>query len=196
MTRPGAAPPPPLVCVGASWGGVVAVRRLLRPLPRDLRAPVCVVQHRGEDSGGIDVAASLARAISLPVQEPEDKQPLEPGAVYLAPPGYHMLVEDGHVSLSLEGRVRWARPSIDVLFESAAAARGSSVVAVVLTGANDDGAAGARAVHEAGGIVLVQDPETAERREMPEATIATGTATEVLPLEQLAGAVMTRLGGG
>lgn len=184
-----------IVCVGASWGGVDALRVLLAGLPGDLPVPVCIVQHRGEDEGLVQLARSLGRVTPLTVCEPEDKQPLQPATAYLAPPGYHLLVEADHVSLSTEDRVRWSRPSIDVLFESAADARGSEVVAVVLTGANDDGARGAVAVHGAGGVVIVQDPDTAERHEMPRAALETGVADAVLPLEAIAGEVVRHVAG-
>ena len=120
------------------------------------------------------------------MEEVDDKLPIEPSRVYLAPPDYHLLVERGHFSLSIEAPVRFSRPSIDVLFESAADAYGGRLVAVVLTGSNDDGRRGLCRVKEAGGMVLVQDPATAERREMPDAAIATGLADEVLPIPALA----------
>lgn len=183
-----------LVCVGTSWGGVSALRMLLGALPASLAAPLCVVQHRSDVDDVRQLVPLLRRTSKLRVCEPEDKQPLEPGTAYIAPAGYHLLVEDRHISLSAEDRVRWSRPSIDVLFESAAHDYGSNAVAVVLTGANDDGARGAQAVHAAGGVVLVQDPQTAERPEMPQATIATGAVTQVLPLAELADAVVRHVG--
>jgi two-component system chemotaxis response regulator CheB len=184
----------PIVCIGASWGGVDALRTVLGALPCELPAPVCIVQHRGEERGLVDLADSLQKATPLRVCEPEDKQPLTAGYAYLAPPGYHLMVNGEHMTLSMEGRVRWSRPSVDVLFESAAAARGSDVVAVVLTGANDDGARGARAVHDAGGAVIVQDPGTAERGEMPRAAVELGIPDVVLPLEEIADEIRRRVG--
>jgi two-component system chemotaxis response regulator CheB len=122
----------------------------------------------------------------LPLREVEDKDVIEAGHVYLAPPDYHVIVEPGHLSLSLGERVQFSRPSIDVLFESAAVAYGPAVAAVVLTGANNDGTAGIEAVKRAGGITIVQDPSTAESRTMPEAAIASGAADKVLPLSEIA----------
>jgi two-component system chemotaxis response regulator CheB len=111
--------------------------------------------------------------------------PIEPGHVYLAPPDYHLLVEDGWFSLSTEDRVRYARPSIDVLFDSAADAYGPRVIGIVLTGANEDGAAGLARIKERGGVAVVQDPRSAVRQEMPSAAIAATVADAVLPLEEI-----------
>lgn len=183
----------PIVCIGASWGGVAAIRSILSALPQDLAAPVCVVQHRPEEHGHAEIVRGLGRTVRLPICEPEDKEPLEAGSVYIAPAGYHMLVEDWHVSLSTEDRVRWSRPSIDVLFESVAEEVGSAATAVILTGANDDGCRGSRAVYRAGGCVIAQDPEGAERPEMPSAPIRAGWVHQVLPLEQIAAAVARRV---
>ena len=188
----GPTPEHDVVCVGASWGGLDALRVYLSGLPADFPAPICVVQHRGDDDGVTMMVELLRRSTALTVCEAEDKQPMRDGVVYVAPAGYHLLINDGHLALSVEDRVRWSRPSVDVLFESAAAARGCHVTAVVLTGANDDGARGARAVHDAGGTVLVQDPETAERAEMPRAAIETGAADAVMPLQELAAELLRR----
>jgi two-component system chemotaxis response regulator CheB len=185
-----------VVCIGASWGGVDALRTVLAGLPADFPAPICVVQHRGDIDEGLErLVESLAKVTKLRVCEPEDKHPIHAGTVYVAPAGYHLMVNDGHVALSVEDRVRWSRPSIDVLFESAVAARGSHVVAVVLTGANDDGARGALAVHDAGGTVIVQDPETAERREMPSAAVELASPDAVVPLDAVAAELVRRVGG-
>lgn len=182
-----------LVCIGASWGGLQALRALLSQLPDDFPAPICVVQHRGDDDGHGGLASSMGSATGLQVCEPNDKQPLEAGTAYVAPPGYHLLVEGDHLALSVDERESYARPSVDVLFRSAAESRGPGTVAVVLTGANADGARGVEAVHAAGGIVIAQDPEEAERSEMPRAAIATGVVDDVLPLAQIAEAVVRRV---
>ena len=174
-----------LVVVGASWGGFHAVGALLADVDPACGLAIAVAQHRGV---GNDQAflRFLQKESRLPVEEVDDKLPIEPGRVYLAPPDYHLLVEQEHFSLSIEAPVRFSRPSIDVLFESAADAYGGRLVAVVLTGSNDDGRRGLWRVKEAGGMVLVQDPATAERREMPDAAIATGFADEVLAIPALA----------
>ena len=186
---------PPVVCIGASWGGVDALREVLTRLPADLPASLCIVLHRAEHDGITGLARALGRGTPVTVCEPDDKQPLKTGTAYIAPAGYHLQVDDGHVSLSMEERVRWARPSIDVLFESVAIARCEDAIVVVLTGANDDGARGARAVHDAGGTVLVQDPDEAERREMPDATLAMTEVDAVLPLRDIAGEIVRRTKG-
>jgi two-component system chemotaxis response regulator CheB len=121
----------------------------------------------------------------LPVREVDDKDEIKPGHVYIAPADYHTLVEPGHFALSIDAPVMFSRPSIDVLFESAADSYGSELVAVVLTGANDDGSRGVRYVHERGGLTIVQDPATAERPEMPAAALATGLIDRVLPIEEI-----------
>lgn len=180
---------PGLVVIGASLGGLAALPVLLRALPADYGAPLVIVQHRGQ--GSDDLAAALQRGCLLPVREVEDKDPLRPGVVFLAPTDYHVLVDEGRLCLSTEPRVHHARPSIDVLFESAAAVYGVGVLAVVLTGTSRDGAFGALQVKRRGGVVLVQDPRTAEGRLMPEAAIAATHVDRVLTLDQLAEALRT-----
>ena len=121
----------------------------------------------------------------LPVADVEDKAPIEPGRVYLAPPDYHLLIEPGYFSLSTEPHVHYARPSIDVLFESAADAYGDRVIGVILTGANADGAHGLARIKQLGGVAVVQDPRTAERPEMPGAALVATAADAVLPLVEI-----------
>jgi two-component system chemotaxis response regulator CheB len=146
-----------IVVVGCSWGGLVALERLLPSLPPEVTAPVVIAQHRSTAVSAL--ASLLSRFTTRPVHEADDKQPIAPGSVYLAPPGYHLLVERGRLALSTEGPVRHSRPSIDVLFESAADAYGSGVIGVVLTGANEDGATGLATVVDRGGRAIVQDPD-------------------------------------
>ncbi len=175
-----------MVAVGASWGGLEAIARLLSRLPASFRSPVAVVQHRGPSTPEGTMRHYLADRCPLTVVDAEDKEPVEEGRVYLAPPNYHLLVDEGILGLSLEAPVALSRPSVDVLFESAADSYGPGLTAVVLTGANRDGSRGAVAVRDAGGTVLVQDPAEAERREMPDAAIATGAVHHVLPIDSLA----------
>lgn len=183
-----------LVVIGASWGGLHAVSRVLAGLPEDFPAPVLVVQHRGEDAGDL-LAGLLDRAGPLPVREVEDKLGLQGGGrVVVAPPGYHVLVEADHFALSTDGQVRYSRPSIDVALESAADALGAGVIGVVLTGDNDDGAAGLAAVRRRGGMAIVQDPESAERRTMPDAACAAADPQVVAGLEAIA-PLLVRLAG-
>ena len=181
-----------LAVVGASWGGMKAIGELLAGIAPDNRLAIAVAQHRSPDTDDT-LARYLDKRCPLPVAEVEDKDPVEPGRVYLAPADYHLLVEPGHFALSTDVAVRFSRPSIDVLFETAADAYGPEVVAVVLTGANDDGCRGVVAVQAAGGRTLAQDPRTAERPEMPEGAIASGVVDAVLPIPALA-AELNRLG--
>jgi two-component system, chemotaxis family, protein-glutamate methylesterase/glutaminase len=175
-----------LIVVGASWGGLHAVGRLLEALPAELDVPIAVAQHRGPDARTTNLAELLASSSTRPVRDASDKEPIEHGVAYLAPPDYHLLVEPGHFALSTEPRVNYARPSVDVLFESAADSYGPAAIGIILTGANEDGAAGLARIKEAGGVAIVQDPKTAERAQMPEAAIAATKADVVLPLEEIA----------
>ena len=176
---------PELVAVGASLGGLNALFTVLRDLPADLPVPIVMVQHRGVAADGALVDL-LQQITALVVVEADDKVALEPGTLYVAPPDYHLLVEDrGWLALSTEGPVRSARPSIDVLFESAADAYGGALVGVLLTGASADGAAGLARIKARGGRAIVQDPETAECATMPSAGIAATAVDYVLPLERI-----------
>lgn len=172
-----------LVVVGASWGGLEAVGHLLSDLPEDADCALVVVLHRPQADSAL--ASLLTPRARWPLLEPEDKEPLRSRRIYLAPAGYHLMVEGDHLALSTEGPFRYSRPSIDVLFDSAASALGARVVAVVLTGANSDGAEGAARVAAAGGRVLVQEPTGSERREMPDATIRAVPGAEVLALADI-----------
>lgn len=175
-----------LVVIGASLGGLSAIPVILGGLPRDFRNPVVIVQHRAVHSDDAGLPEALQRGCPLPVREVEDKDRLVGGRVFLAPSDYHLLVEGHHLTLSTEARVLHARPAIDVLFDSAAASHGDRVIAVILTGASRDGVSGAQKVKERGGIVVVQDPATAECTVMPAAAIASVAVDRVLALDQIA----------
>jgi two-component system chemotaxis response regulator CheB len=175
-----------LVAIGTSWGGLDALSRLLPELPADFGAAVAVVQHRAPGSHGT-LEELLGGRTALEFVDLEDKTPVRPGCLYVAPADYHLLVErEGHFALSTEGRVQYSRPSADVLFETAADAYGERLAAVVLTGANADGAAGLVLVKAHGGTALVQDPEEAEMPSMPRAAIAAAEPDAVLPLAGIA----------
>jgi two-component system chemotaxis response regulator CheB len=174
-----------LICIGASWGGLDAVGRLLADMPEDVDVPIVVAQHRSASSSPGALADVLHLRIKRPVLDVDDKMSIEQRHVYLAPADYHLLVERGSFALSVDERVQHARPSIDVLFESAAYAYGPGVIGIILTGANEDGAAGLAAVKERGGVAVVQDPRGAVRRAMPEAAIAATVADAILPLEEI-----------
>jgi two-component system, chemotaxis family, protein-glutamate methylesterase/glutaminase len=174
-----------LVAMGASWGGLHAVETVLDGLPDGFTTPIAIAQHRAVDSGSGALAHVLSLRSGLDVKEVGDKDAIEPGGVYLAPADYHLLVEPTGFALSTEAVVQHSRPSIDVLLDSAADTYGGRLIAVILTGANDDGAYGIRRVKRRGGVTIAQDPSTAARREMPEAAIATGAVDHVLPLEDI-----------
>jgi len=174
-----------MIAIGASWGGLSAISTVLDGLPHELDAAIVIAQHRGADTARGMFEQLLQRHVERPVCEPNDKTPVEPRHVYIAPPDYHLLVEDGHFSLSTEARVQHARPSIDVLFESVAEAYRERAVGIVLTGANSDGARGLAAIKNTGGVAIVQNPASAERSEMPDAALAATVADAVLGLEDI-----------
>jgi two-component system chemotaxis response regulator CheB len=173
-----------VVVIGTSLGGLSALSILLKALPVDFAVPVVIAQHRGK-TGDNALERLLGEQSSLPVLEPNDKEPLEAGRIYLAPADYHLLLESGSLALSTAAPANYARPSIDVLFESAADAHGSGAVGVILTGSNQDGARGCRRIKARGGIVLVEDPATAYSPVMPAAAIAATDIDAVLPLLEL-----------
>jgi two-component system chemotaxis response regulator CheB len=173
-----------LIVIGASWGGMRALAAVLEPLPEEFDIPMVIVQHRS--SCGADLLEQvLARSSKRAVVAAHDKDPLLSDRVFVAPPDYHLLVEKGHLALSTEEHVQFARPSIDVLFQSAADAYGERVLGVLLTGANEDGAEGLARIAAAGGFTVVQNPATAARGEMPGAAIARGAARLVLELDRI-----------
>jgi len=174
------------IVIGASAGGVEAVGALLQGLPTPYAPSLIVVIHLPPDRPSLLAGIFQARC-QLPVHEALDKEHLEAGTVYIAPPGYHLLVEaDGTLALSLDAPVAFSRPSIDVLFESAAAAYGERVLGIVLSGANSDGAAGLAAIRAAGGRAWVQDPGDAMAAAMPQAALDTAGADLVVPLRDMA----------
>ena len=181
----------PLIVIGCSWGGLAALHAILARLPADLPAATAIVQHRMPDAEET-LLGLLARDAALPIRSPDDKEPIVAGVVYLAPPNYHLLVDRDHLALSTDAPVNYSRPSIDVLFESAARTYGPDVIGVVLTGANADGAAGLAEIRRLGGRAIVQDPATAEVAIMPQAALDRAGADEVLPVEKIAG-VLVRL---
>jgi two-component system, chemotaxis family, protein-glutamate methylesterase/glutaminase len=168
--------------IGASAGGVEALLQLLEDLPPDYRLPVVCLLHVPDRNDSL-LAELLARRLRLPAKEAEDKEYLRGGMVYVAPAGYHLSIEHDHsFSLSREEPRHFSRPSIDILFESAADAYGAQLAAALLTGANEDGAAGLLAIHQAGGLTLVQEPTDAQVPTMPEAALALLQPDYLLPL--------------
>jgi two-component system chemotaxis response regulator CheB len=174
------------VVIGASAGALEALSVILPALPVEYRLPVLIVVHIPPDKRSVLVELFRAKC-DVKVLEAEDKEPLHGGTVYFAPPDYHLLVErDKGLSLSSDEPVLYSRPSIDVLFESAADAYGPALIGILLTGANHDGANGMKAVVESGGVAIVQDPDGAFAPTMPEAAIAACPGALVLPLEEIA----------
>ncbi|MBD3817386.1 MAG: chemotaxis protein CheB [Brevundimonas diminuta] len=178
--------PDQAVAIGASAGGVQALLTLLPALPADFPWPIFIVLHVPADRGNV-LAPLFEAKCRLEVKEAEDKETARPGVVYFAPSNYHLLVEsNGDLALSSDEAVNYSRPSIDVLFESAADAYGAGLTGVILTGANDDGAAGLSAVAAAGGIALVEEPAAAYAQAMPQAARNACDAALALPLERIA----------
>jgi two-component system chemotaxis response regulator CheB len=174
-----------IVCIGASYGGLSALQVLLPGLAEDFPLPVVVVQHRKKDADD-GLCEFLRKRSPLPLTEPNDKEKVEPGRVYLAPRDYHLLIEKSIFALSTDAPVGHARPSIDVLFESAAEVYKERAVGVILTGANRDGARGLARIKSFGGFTVVQDPASAESRAMPEAAVAATAVDRILPLQEMA----------
>jgi len=177
-----------LIVIGCSMGGMHALERIFSTLPEGFTVPIVVAQHRYKTSSDA-LPAYFRRHSKLQVVDATDKQWVQPGHVYMAPADYHLLVdrsgEHGELSLSVDAAVAYSRPSIDVLFESAADAYRQSVIGVVLTGANSDGTRGSLRIKQRGGFVIAQDPSTAEAPAMPEAAIAAGRVDRILPLDRI-----------
>jgi two-component system, chemotaxis family, protein-glutamate methylesterase/glutaminase len=174
-----------LIVIGASLGGMTALKVLLQGLIQAFPIPIAIAQHRHKASEN-QIVEFLQRHTTLRVKEVEDKDGIAAGYVYLAPADYHLLVEADHFALSTDEPVSYARPSIDVLFESAADVYRDRTIGIILTGANQDGAAGSAAVKACGGVVMVQDPKSAQSPVMPQAVIARTTVDGVLSLPDIA----------
>lgn len=173
------------VAIGVSTGGVEALKRVLPVLPASFPLPLLVVIHIAVASGD-GLARLLDAASQLRVKEADEGELLAPGTVYIAPPGYHLLVElDGRLALTLDPPVSFARPSADVLFESASACYGAALVGVVLTGAGSDGARGLAHIRAGGGYTIVQDPDGAAMDSMPRTALALHTPNRVITLDDL-----------
>jgi two-component system chemotaxis response regulator CheB len=184
-----------IVMVGTSWGGLSAVSALLTGLPASFQLPMIIVQHRHRASDG-GLRQILQERTTLRVCDVEDKAPITPGYVYIAPPDYHTLIDRDLLSLSTDPPVRYSRPSIDVTFISGADAFGARAIGVILTGANEDGAQGLRRVVDRGGRAIVQDPLTAESPTMPRAALGAVRTARVLRLEEIAPELVRLAGAG
>lgn len=186
FTFPAATAQAHAIVIGASAGAVEALSAILPLLPRGYGLPVLVVVHLPPDRPSA-LPGLFAAKCRIKVKEAEDKEPIQDGAIYFAPPNYHLLVEnDRSLSLSQDPPVLYSRPSIDVLFESAAEVYGAGLIGIVLTGANADGAEGLRAVCKAGGAGVVQDPQEAQARAMPQAALQCCPGARVMKIETIA----------
>lgn len=180
------------VVIGASSGGLEAFMTILPRFPANFNLPIFITQHLHQKSDSI-LAELLAEKISMPVKEAEDKEPIKNGVVYISPPGYHLLIEpDKTLSLSIDEFVNYSRPSIDVLFESAAFVFKNSLIGILLTGANEDGGRGLKAIYKNGGLVIVQDPKEALACTMPNAGLKYTHTHNIFRLNQIANFVISK----
>lgn len=173
------------VVIGSSAGGINALIKVLSVLPATFPLPIVIVQHLHPESGH-HLAHILETKSALKVKQVDEKEPIKGGWVYVAPPNYHLLIEDDFsFSFSLDAPVNYSRPSIDVLFESAVYAYRQHLIGIILTGANHDGSQGLKKIKEQGGFTIVQSPETAEAVAMPTAAISTTQVDKILPLHEI-----------
>lgn len=174
------------IVIGGSAGSLKALSEMLPALPRNFPLPIMVVVHLPPDKKSM-LAEVLQAKCSVEIKEAEDKEPVRPGVVYFAPPDYHLLVEaEGYLALSYDRPELFSRPSIDVLFESASDVYGEKLIAIILSGANNDGALGLKTVVEAGGMAIVQSPNGAYAATMPIAALAECPSAQILSTEQIA----------
>lgn len=174
------------IVIGTSAGGIEASVHILGRLPAQFALPIILVQHLHKDQNNA-LVRFYRNCTALKVEEAEEKEKIQPGHVYIAPPDYHLLLErDETLSLSVDEKVNYSRPSIDVLFESAADVYSSELVGVLMTGANHDGARGLQKIKEYGGLAVIEDPATAKFPEMPKSALACTQVDYILPLNELA----------
>jgi two-component system chemotaxis response regulator CheB len=174
------------VVIGSSAGGLEACKEIFRRLPANFNAPILLVQHMHAMSDAYFVKY-LNQLSPVRVKEAEEKESIEPGTVYVAPPNYHLLVDDDRtIALSVDQKVNYSRPSIDVLFESAAEVYRENLLGIILTGANHDGTQGMQKIKQNGGMVIVQDPETAEVATMPMSVIRQVQVDHILENREMA----------
>ena len=179
------------IVIGVSSGGMNAMKVMFSLLPKDFNTPVIIVQHIGAHSDNLWVRL-LNEKSNLPIKEADEKEKIENGKVYIAPPNYHLLIEkDRTFSLTVDKHVNYSRPSIDVLFESAAEVYAGKLIGVILTGSNNDGTNGIKRVKECGGLTIIQDPDTAESAFMPKSAIAAIKPDYVLSLEGITELLIT-----
>ena len=174
------------IAIGVSSGGLNALKIILFSLPAGFAIPIIIVQHVSARSEGYWIEL-LNEKSNILIKEADEKEKIENGIAYVAAPNYHLMIEkDKTFSLTIEERVNYARPSIDVLFESAAICYKNKLIGIILTGANSDGSKGIKQIQEYGGLTIVQDPEKAESSLMPESAISAIKPDHILPLEEIA----------
>ncbi|MBI4649358.1 MAG: chemotaxis protein CheB [Bacteroidia bacterium] len=175
------------IVIGISAGGMEILRRFLPLFPSDFPVPIVIVQHFHPNQGEFFIKY-LDSCCNMNILEASDKEMIKKGNIYFAPPNYHLLIEENYTfSLNVDAKVNFSRPSIDVLFYSAADAYSSSLIGIIMTGANDDGSRGIRYIKERGGVTIVQDPDTAEVFTMPLAAVESSKIDYILPVENIAG---------
>src|ERR1035437_378967 len=173
------------IVIGVSSGGMNAMQIMFSLLPKDFNTPIIIVQHVSPHSDNQWIKL-LNEKSNLHIKEADEKEKIEKGNVYIAPPNYHLLIEKNKTfSLTIDERVNFARPSIDVLFESAAEAYKNKLIGIVLTGSNNDGTNGIKRIKECGGLTIIQDPETAESSSMPASAIAINQPDYILSFEEI-----------
>jgi two-component system chemotaxis response regulator CheB len=186
---------PEAVVIGGSAGAFDILRRIVQSLPRPLTSPVIIVIHLPAHSSGL--ADLFGNETTLPVKQAEDKEPIVPGTIYIAPPSYHLLIESHRAfALSADPPVHFSRPAIDVLFESACDVYGPNLIGILLSGASDDGAAGLQEIHRAGGVTIVQAPSSADSAIMPAAALALFEPSHVWSPEEIVAGLNRLLSGG
>jgi two-component system chemotaxis response regulator CheB len=182
------------VVIGASAGGMEALKKLLAGLPKDFGAPIVIVQHLSPHSDNY-LARRLNELCKIHVKEADEKEKITAGTAYIAPPNYHLLIEqDKTLSLSADRKVNFSRPSVDVLFDSAAEVFRKGLIGIILTGANNDGSKGLRNIRNFGGLAIVQEPESAETSSMPRAAIEAAGADFILTIDQISNKLIELIG--
>lgn len=173
------------IVIGASAGGLYATTSILKVLPADFPIPLIVVQHRSKDERNLLEEVTQVKC-RLTIKQADEKEAIKEATAYFAPPNYHLLIEkDGTFSLSYDSLVNFSRPSIDVLFETAAEVYKNKLLGIILTGANKDGARGMKAIRQHGGTTIAQQPDTAEYPEMPQAAINTGYIQHIMSPDEI-----------
>lgn len=173
------------IVIGTSAGGLHALTKILQALPQNYPLPIIIVQHRSKDEREL-LEKILSHKCKIKIRQVEEKERIQKSTAYLAPPNYHILIERNFTfSLSNDSPVNYSRPSIDVLFQTAANAYGNKLIGIVLTGANRDGSNGIKKIKEKGGVTIVQNPDSAEFNTMPLEAIASGYADYVFDLDEI-----------